>query len=108
MLGTHMRRFSSPTGVQGLARWNAKELTVLAIVAQVKNNGCCREFIRQAKEQFSMITVLSVDNPVLAAALERWGFTAGEFAQPVAGFMEKVDGMRWTTKIKVAETGKTK
>ena len=93
-----MHMFTSPTGVQGLARWGGKALTVLAIQSIVEGRGCCREFFRQAKQQFSTITVLSIDNPVLAAALERWGFKAGRFNQPVMNFHEKVDGMRWESK----------
>lgn len=76
MLGSHMNRFISPTGIEGLANAAGHRLNVLAVVNRTSNRGCLRAFIAQAKLEYKTICVLAVDNRVLHSALLRYGFSA--------------------------------
>lgn len=76
MLGSNMKRFTSPTGLEGLARDNGDRLDVLAVINPTKMTGCFRAFISQAKLEYKTICVLAVDNHIVRSALLRYGFVA--------------------------------
>lgn len=94
ILGTGYERFNSLTGVDGLAKVNGDRLDVLAVHTPepFQNRGCCREFVRQAKEQYCTVCIWHVDNQTLAGALKRYGFTPETEIQSDG---EIVPGWRW-------------
>lgn len=82
LLGTGYDRFSSPTGIQGLAKQDGSRLDLLAIDASDPGKGQFREFMRQAKSEFEQIFIWEVWNPLLKEILVRYGF------RPAVGFFE--------------------
>lgn len=91
ILGTGFDRFSSPTGIDGLAKWTDEQLELLAVIANAPHQGQFRAFIQQAKEIWPIILVWHVHNGFLDAALARYGF------QPITSECdgETVPGWRW-------------
>jgi len=75
MLGTQMNRFTSPTGIEGLARVTGDRLDILAVINPTEKRGRFREFISAAKLEYRTICVMIIENPVVHAALLRYGFT---------------------------------
>jgi hypothetical protein len=75
MLDTRMERFTSPCGLEGLARATGDRLDVLAVRNPTGIPGRFRAFIAAAKLEYRTICVLSIENPAIHAALLRYGFT---------------------------------
>lgn len=82
--------FAEDYGIEGLSRVQGDTLFVLAVLSTRK--GAFREFIRQAKERYRHVVVLEVMNPIVAGALERYGFCKTE--ELIDG--EMVKGYRWS------------
>jgi len=76
----------------GLARWTDSRLDILAIHSDQENTGQCRWFFKDAKRQFKTICVWAINDQVLQAALERYGFTP---QTEIDGKGEVLTGMRW-------------
>lgn len=78
-LNTGYMRFTYANGIHGLAKINPdRSLSVLAIGSEQEGKGHCRAFFAAAKERFPAVHVWHADNPILEAALERWGFVPAE------------------------------
>lgn len=75
LLGSRMQRFTSPTGIEGLARAAGDRLDVLAVINPTQERGRFRTFIAEAKIEYKTICVIAVENPVVHSALMRYGFT---------------------------------
>jgi hypothetical protein len=75
ILVTRFERFTSPTGIEGLARATGDRLDVLAVINPTEERGRFRAFIAQAKSEYRTICALHVENPALHSALLRYGFT---------------------------------
>lgn len=92
-LGSPYQHFRSPTGCRGLACIEGDRLEILAVSATIPGQGQCRAFVADCKRAFASMIVLHVDNPVLRAALKRWGFRPYRRTNPDG---EKLTGWRWT------------
>jgi hypothetical protein len=93
ILGTGYLQFQSPSGIGGLAQEydNGNRLDILAINSEVQGSGQLREFIKQCKDVYSTICIWVVENPTLASALGRYGFTP----EVEIRNDETVHGFRW-------------
>lgn len=92
MLQTGYNRFSSPVGIDGLAKVNGDRLDILAVHAATPGFGQFREFMKLCKKQFNTICIWEIWNPSLEAALLRYGFTP---QTEITGWGETVHGLRW-------------
>ena len=75
MLGTGYSRFTGVFGISGLVKVRPERLDLLAVVAERPGEGNFRAFIQQAKMEYPIICVWSIDNLTLYRALERYGFS---------------------------------
>lgn len=75
MFGTGYQRFQRPDGLNGLAKESGSRLDVLAVVASKPGTGQFRTFIEEAKAAYGEVYVWEDWNPVVSAAMERYGFT---------------------------------
>lgn len=91
VLKTYFWRFDTIYKVDGLVKFNADTVEVLAIVSQEPGQGNCRAFIHQLQRCFPMVIIWHVDNPHLHAALVRYGFNRAEI--PTGG--ATLDCMAW-------------
>src|ERR1051325_12094400 len=82
MLDTGYMRFVSSTGIEGLAKTTGRQLDVLAVVNPTGKPSSFRNFIAQAKTEFDTINVWVIENPVVADALKRYGFTPETMMDP--------------------------
>lgn len=92
MLGTGYVRFQSPNGLGGLAKWTDERLDLLAVHAFVKGRGQFRDFIAAAKLQWQTVCVWHELNPIVGAALARYGFSR---ETEIQGNGEVMTGWRW-------------
>lgn len=92
ILHTGYMQFQSPTGIGGLAKWAGERLDLLAVHARTRQQGEFRKFIALAKGRFQTICVWEISNPILDAALERYGFQPETELQ---GDGEIINGRRW-------------
>lgn len=96
LLGTGYVRFSSQTGIDGLAKLVGHTLEILAVHARKQGTGQFRNFITQAKEEYLTIKLWHVWNPFLEAALDRYGFRlVKERVVFVDASSEVIEGWRW-------------
>ena len=91
ILGTGYSRFSAACGIDGLAKTDGIVLDILAVESRNPGRGQFRNFIAVAKLAYAEIRVWECWNPLLAQALERYGF------QPVREIHngEPLTGYRW-------------
>jgi len=89
LLGTGYVGFTSPFGVEGLARVDGATLHFLALVATKPRTGQLTRFMREAQHVAAEIYVWAIWNDDLRAALTRWGF------EPAPDTAEETEGMRW-------------
>ena len=92
VLGTGFCRFRSPSGVEVLAKADETRLDVLAVFCRTPRRGCLREFMRRARARFGTVCVWEDWNPIVGAALARWGFRR---VQQVENDGEIITGWRW-------------
>jgi hypothetical protein len=93
ILQTRFLRFESSFGISGLCRENsAGMIEILAIASNSPQRGQCRRFFRALKRNFKTICVWHVENPILAAALARYGFRPEE---TVDEHGDRLTGFRW-------------
>jgi hypothetical protein len=92
-LGTGYQQFESDCGVGGLAKINGDRLDLLAFRARQPGSGQFREFIRRAKEEFSVICIWEIWNPEVEPMLQRYGFKPGETDTDSDG--STMTGWRW-------------
>jgi hypothetical protein len=95
ILGTGYDRFERPDGVNGLAKAQGRRLDILALYSEFENRGYVTRFIEEAKQNYGLIYVWHVDNPILKEALARWGFKPCHEAVSCNGKVEWCDGMMW-------------
>jgi hypothetical protein len=74
MLGTGYKRFESSVGINGLAKVTGLRIDILAVVATRQRTGQFRRFIAAVKNTYDVIAVWEDWNPVIGAALQRYGF----------------------------------
>lgn len=74
MLGAGYNRFATADGMDGLAKITGDRLDVLAVVASKAGAGQFRRFIASAKLAFKIVAVWEDWNPIVGAALKRYGF----------------------------------
>jgi len=74
LLNTGYERFSSPTGINGLAQIIDGGLDILAVDAGHPGTGQFREFIHQCKIEFDQVVIWEVWNEMLPEVLQRYGF----------------------------------
>lgn len=95
-LGTGFMRFSSPVGINGLAKVSPGfRLEILAVDAVRPGNGHFKHFIERAKQEFNVICIWHVTSEILMDCLPRYGFRPWEERQRVNGEFEHMDGWRW-------------
>lgn len=92
LFGTGYKNYSSPHGIDGLARVQGETLDILAVFARHRGRGEFRRFMQQAKQLFPVIEVWEVWNKDLAAILKHYGFRAVRRTEP---WGERLDGFRW-------------
>lgn len=92
ILGTGYMRFQSPNGLGGLAKWTDDRLDLLAVHAFVEGRGMFRDFIASAKREWKTVCVWEDWNPIVGAALERYGFSR---ETEIQGDGEVITGWRW-------------
>lgn len=94
ILGTGFERFRTKFGVSGLAKEseNGKRLEILAVNSDAQGCGYFRNFIDVCKQHYRTVCVWSIFNPIVSAALERYGFTP---ETEILGDGETVQGYRW-------------
>ena len=92
LLGTGYSRFQHASGMAGLAKVTGDRLDILAVNATQEGQGQFREFIAAAKKTFRVVAVWEDWNPILAPALERYGFKP---AQCVEAWGETNNGWEW-------------
>ena len=85
-------RFTTKSGVGGLAKWTQDRLDILAIHSDIEGKGYVRDFFRFCQGQFKTIGIWCIWNSNLASALKRYGF---EEEVEVQGDGEILEGMRW-------------
>ncbi len=93
LLGTSYQRFSSPTGMNGLAKVSKDRIDILAVDAMIPGTGQFRTFIDQCKQEFETVCIWEVWNPWLHEVLQRYGFRAVEEKDPDTG--EELKGYRY-------------
>jgi hypothetical protein len=91
-LGTNYNRFSSTTGIDGLAKIIGNEFRILALHTFTPGQGNFREFIKRCKEEFDSILVEAIMEPELVPTLTRYGFTPTTLTEE---WGEKVDALKW-------------
>lgn len=74
LLGTGFKRFETTSGLMGLAKISGEALEILAVSASDPGTGQFRRFIAAAKEIYTSVSVLEDWNPIITAALQRYGF----------------------------------
>ena len=74
VLGTGYKRFESPFGVNGLAKESSERVDILALVSDEEGKGHFRAFIARCLAIHHTVCVWEVWNPILGAALRRYGF----------------------------------
>lgn len=92
ILGTGYMRFQSPNGLGGLAKWTDERLDLLAVCALAEGRGQFRDFIAAAKLKYQTVCVWEDWNPIVGAALARYGFKR---ETEVQGDGEIITGWRW-------------
>lgn len=92
LLGTGYSRFQHASGMEGLAKVTNDRLDILAVNATREGRGQFREFIAAAKKSFKVVAVWEDWNPILAPALERYGFKP---AKCVEAWGEINNGWEW-------------
>ena len=94
LLGTGYSRFQHACGMAGLAKVTGDRLDILAVNATQQGQGQFRDFIAAAKKTFKTVAVWEDWNPILAPALERYGFKP---AQCVEAWGETNNGWEWVS-----------
>lgn len=94
MLHTGMSRFDTVYKVDGLVKFNAEIIEVLALVSQEPRKGNCRAFIHQLQRCWPVVIVWHVTNGHLRRALERYGFRHYNVPLPMES-RPTLDGMVW-------------
>lgn len=84
--------FHSPFGIEGLAKESGTRLDLLAVVAAEPGTGQFRSFLKASQRKYQTVCVWQIHNPVLAAALGRYGFTPDT---EIDRHGVPVPGMRW-------------
>ncbi len=94
ILGTRFMRFECrEVAVGGLARDNeAGTIKILAVESRLPQAGHMRRFIELLKAEYQTICVWHIGNPILYAALVRYGFQPEETADE---FGDRLSGLRW-------------
>lgn len=92
ILGTGYSRFTHASGMAGLAKVTGDRLDILAVNTTQEGQGQFRQFITAAKNTFRAVAVWADWNPILAPALERYGFKP---AQCVEAWGETNNGWEW-------------
>ena len=96
VLGTGYMRFTSPVGIEGLAKvMPGFRLEILAVNAVRPGNGCFKHFIEQAKQEFNVFCIWHVTSDILMDCLPRYGFRPWAEKQRIEGRFEHMDGWRW-------------
>jgi hypothetical protein len=94
LLCTGYSRFTSPLGIDGLAKENGRRLDLLAVVNPTEEHGLFRRFIAEAKLEYDTICVWEIVNPAVEAALGRYGFQPETEISGV-GPSVPIEGLRW-------------
>ncbi len=94
ILGTGYSRFQHASGMAGLAKITGDRLDILAVNATNEGKGQFRQFIAAGKKSFRVVAVWEDWNPILAPALERYGFKP---AQCVEAWGEINNGWEWVS-----------
>ena len=95
LLGTNLFRFRSPTGLNGLAKTVGEDrLDLVAVDASIPGTGQFRTFIKKAKQEYAVICIWEVWNPMLDEILPRYGFKPHAGVDEDTG--ESLSGYRWT------------
>lgn len=97
ILGTGFNRFSTPAGVEGLAKEFGDRLDILAVASRVQGQGLFRSFILNAQLHYQTIYVWEVWNEVVEQALQRYGFVRARERDRDSG--ETLQGWRWDARI---------
>lgn len=92
VLGTGYMRFSSPSGIDGLAKRDGTRLDILAVIATKPGTGQFRKFISRCKVRFETVCVWHDFNPQIGEALARYGFHP---ETDIAADGETLTGWRW-------------
>ncbi len=87
-------KFTSPLGLNGLARATDDTLDILAVFADRPGQGAFTKFLKRAQGRFSTIRVLSIWNPTLQAFLLCRGFI--HFTDLDANSHDMIHGLKWT------------
>jgi hypothetical protein len=87
-------RFTSPLGLNGLARATDDALDILAVFADRPGQGAFTKFLKRAQGRFSTIRVLSIWNPILQGFLESRGFV--RFMDFDENSHDMIHGHKWT------------
>lgn len=87
-------RFTSPLGLNGLARATEDTLDILAVFADRPGQGAFTKFLKRAQGRFSTIRVLSIWNPILQGFLESRGFV--RFMDFDENSHDMIHGHKWT------------
>lgn len=107
LTGADWVKFSSPTGIDGLAFEVDGNLHILAVSAKEKGKGHFREFIRLCKREYPEIRIYEVWNPWLDKALERYGFI--DLGEVTGGRMwrnpKNLVGLKYTIEIGESAAG---
>ncbi len=94
LLGTKLFRFRSPTGLNGLAKTVGDDrLDLVAVDASIPGIGQFRTFIKRAKQEYAIICIWEVWNPMLEEVLPRYGFQPHMGIDKDTG--EPLNGYRW-------------
>lgn len=100
LLKSGFDRFTSPTGIEGLAKFSDDRLDLLALLAPHPGQGAFRALIVRAKSEYKTICVWEIWSPWLTGVLERYGF------KPTTEFADggwKHEGMRWDKPVCATE-----
>jgi hypothetical protein len=104
ILGTGYNRFSTPFGIDGLAKWTHDRLDVLAVGASHPGSGAFRTFIEQAKKHFRQVFIWHIINPLLNTKLAEYGFVRAKQTEPDG---EKIEGWKWEAHLRSAASEQT-
>lgn len=91
-LNTGMMRFEGRHDIHGLVRPSIGKLEFLVLHSLYEGQGNLRKFLNDAKARATEIYVWHVWNPVLAKALQRYGFIEASQTEPDG---EVVKGYAW-------------
>lgn len=86
--------FTSPLGLNGLARATDDALDLLAVFGDSPGQGDFTKFLKLAQGRFSTIRVLSIWNPILQGFLESLGFV--RFMDFDENSHDMIHGHKWT------------